>query len=366
MFDKRLKKTLSEKLAMKIEAPKWLVADMIPQGLGIIYGDVKNGKSRLAFQLLLEHGLGRYPLRIGENGGGAPPGISKCAYFNLNMHESDMVRMLKAFEHPAGMGLSARGTVDFYERIPWDEGGALGAGRDFETARHFFGSIANDYHIVVIDTFAAFRMGYESASKGLNSYEKDDAWFNGFAKPFEDATKNGILHTVVFLHHPEKATGTMSGSNGIAGGVTWYAKIEKSQETQIKKSSGGEERRWREYTLTITSRTYVEHDKVTLESMEPGPGYDIVKPDNGFYLVDGRAKLRGLKAEIFEAMRDANITSLKTAIGTKAIAELHQMHRDLETPVALPNVSRALKGMGDRLSSAGYGKYFISPTHIIG
>jgi len=36
MFDKRLKKTLSEKMAMKIEAPKWIVADMIPQGLGII------------------------------------------------------------------------------------------------------------------------------------------------------------------------------------------------------------------------------------------------------------------------------------------------------------------------------------------
>lgn len=362
MFDKRLKKTLSEKMAMNIEAPKWLVPDILPQGVGMIYGDVKNGKSRLALQLLLEHGLGRHPLRIGENGGGAPPGISKCAYFNINMMEADMVRMLKAFEHPAGMGLAPRGTVDFFER----DSGAIGAGRDLESARRFFGDIANDYHIVVIDTFAAFRTGYESSSQGLTSYEKDDGWFNAFGKTFEDATKNGILHSCVFLHHPEKATGTMSGSNGIAGGVTWYAKIEKSKETQTKKSSGGEERKWREYTLHITSRTYVEHDKITLESMEPGPGNDIVKPDNGFYLVDARAKLRGLKAEIFEAMKDANITSLKTAIGTTAIAELHQMHRDLETPVALPNVSRALKGMGDRLSSAGYGKYFISPTYIIG
>lgn len=364
MFDKRLKKTLSEKMAMKIEAPKWLVADMIPQGLGIIYGDVKNGKSRLALQLLMEHGLGRHPLRIGENGGGASPGISKCAYFNINMMESDMVRMLKAFEHPAGMGLSPRGTVDFFER----DSGAIGAGRDLESMRHFFGSIANDYHIVVVDTFAAFRSGYESASRGLTSYEKDDGWFNDLREAFEEETKNGILHTVVFLHHPEKALGTMSGSVAISGGVTWFAKIEKAKETRIKTSSGGEERKWREYTLDITSRTHVEHDKAVLESLEPGVGYDIVKPDNGFYFVGAavEVKLKGLKAEIFEAMKAGGITSLESAIGPTAIAALHKEYHGLERMVAQPNISRALKGMSDELSAAPRGRYFVSPTYIIG
>ena len=364
MFDKRIKKSLPDKMGIKVEAPKWIVADMIPQGVGIIYGDVKNGKSRLALQLLLEHSLGRYPLRIGESGGGAPPGISKCAYFNLNMLEVDMVRMLKAFEHPKGMGLSPRGTLDFYER----DSGAAGAGRDLETMRHFFGSIANDYHIVVIDTFAAFRGGYESASRGLTSYEKDDGWFTDCHQAFEEETKNGILHSVIFLHHPEKATGTMSGSNGIAGGVTWYAKIEKAKETRSKASSGGEERKWREYTLEITSRTYVEHDKAVLESLEPGPGYDLVKPDNGFYFVGAaiEVKMKGLKAEIFEAMKAGGITGLETAIGPTAIAALHKEHYGLDRMVAQPNISRALKSMNEELSSAGYGKYFISPTYLIG
>ena len=102
--------------------------------------------------------------------------------------------------------------------------------------------------------------------------------------------------------------------------------------------------------------------------MEPGPGYDLVKPDNGFYFVGAaiEVKMNGLKAEIFEAMKAGGIMSLDTAIGPTAIAALHKEHNGLERMVAQPNISRALKSMSEELSSAGYGMYFISFTHLIG
>ena len=75
--------------------------------------------------------------------------------------------------------------------------------------------------------------------------------------------------------------------------------------------------------------------------------------------------LKGRKVEIFETAKAIGITSLSSAIGPTAIAAMHKEYCCFERMVAQPSISRALKGMHNELLTAGYDKYFITPTDLI-
>lgn len=126
--------TASELLATEFPEPKWLIKDLLPEGLAILYGRPKIGKSWLALQLAQAVGVGGVALnQIVEQ--------RKVFYFALE----DNPRRIKTRMNIQGWPTNA--VVDFGFELP-----RLAAG-GYERLNEVFAGGAS---LVIVDTLSRF------------------------------------------------------------------------------------------------------------------------------------------------------------------------------------------------------------------
>jgi hypothetical protein len=210
--------TLTELLAMDIPEPRWAVPGLLSEGLTILAGKPKIGKSWLALNLA-----------ITIAGGGTALGMAKVVPGDvLYLALEDRLRRVQARAKKLLRGLDCAASDRLQIATAWprlDDGGA-------EFIDEWAAAVERPA-LVVIDVWAKFRPVYEF--KG-SQYDQD---YQHGAAIKEVADRRGL--SVLPLHHTKKAAAEdivddVSGTLGIAGaadGLTILTRARGENEGRI-------------------------------------------------------------------------------------------------------------------------------------
>jgi RecA-family ATPase len=184
--------TAEDILSTEYPDPKWIVPGLLPEGLAIIAGKPKVGKSWLALNIALAVSLGGRVL------GQIEVERREVLYLALEDTARRIRRRLDM--------IKAVPSVKLFIRTEWQRGE-----KALEDLRLWL-SCHPDCGLVIIDT-----MGRIRESSGEVSYQQDVDFIAGIKR-----IADGRVITIVMLHHCRKAGAEdfldlVSGTNGIAG-----------------------------------------------------------------------------------------------------------------------------------------------------
>ena len=193
--------SLGDLLRKKYADPRWAVPGIIPEGLTLLAGKAKMGKSFLILNLGAAISSGGVAL------GDTPVEQGEVLYLALEDNERRLqARALTLMKHDT----TAQMERDFYFITKWarsDQGGV-------DDLREWL-----DEHprarMIVIDTFVKFR---KPSTKGANIYEEDSASI----VPLQELASERHIAIVVIqhlnkMHDAEDWTDQISGSTGLSG-----------------------------------------------------------------------------------------------------------------------------------------------------
>lgn len=219
--------TAQHLMKQNFEPPRWAIDDLLPEGLTILAGAPKLGKSWLALDIALcisrgEKVLGDY-------------GTNKGEVLYLALEDSDR-RLQRRLSTIADEERLCDNAALFLEtEIPGMMGGGIAALEGW-LAQH------PDCRLVIIDTLARF---IPASMAGVNAYKAD---YDIIARLQTLATKHRIA--LLIIHHVRKMQSKdvfdeISGSNGIAGpaDANWVLKRARTETVG---------------TLTVTGRDIEE------------------------------------------------------------------------------------------------------------
>lgn len=200
--------TAAELLAKEIPPARWAVPGILPEGVALLAGKPKLGKSWLALDLCIATATGGYALgkkRV-EQG--------EALYLALEDNERRLQKRLTKRLH----GLDGPKLLHYATAWPrLNEGGA-------EALRAWLEDHP-DARLIVIDTLAKVRM----PAKGQNVYAEDYA---ALEKLLPLAAEFGVA--VLVVHHLRKMSAAdpmdeISGSTGLSGGVDGFLILKRDR-----------------------------------------------------------------------------------------------------------------------------------------
>jgi len=223
--------TAAELLEMEFPEPKWAVPDLIPEGVTLLCGKPKAGKSWLALDVAVAVASGGTALQ--------KIGVEKGRVLYLALEDSQR-RLKERLTYVLG-GKDPPPDLHFHTR--WQrlgEGGQVALQKWLE--EHL------DTQLVIIDTLAKVR---DKAKKPSISYEEDYKAIEGLK---DLAERNGLA--IMVVHHLRKAEAddpldTVSGTTGLTGAADTIAIL-----SRIRGADHAE--------LTVTGRD-VEEKTLALE-----------------------------------------------------------------------------------------------------
>ena len=205
--------TAAELLSMEIPEPKWAVPNLIPEGLTILAGRPKAGKSffGLGVALAVAHGgyaLGHIPVEQGD-----------CLFIgledNLRRLQSRLRKMLAGEAPPAKLHLLTG--------LPRMDRGGLGILSDW-LEQH------KETRLVVIDTLNKIR---PPKKRGADSYAED---YDALGELQKFAMERGVA--IMVIHHTRKSVGEyeideISGTTGVSAAADSILMIRKTVNGEI-------------------------------------------------------------------------------------------------------------------------------------
>lgn len=194
--------TAAELLAEELPPVRWIVPDILPEGVTILGGKPKMGKSWLAYGLCVAVASGGVAL------GTKPVERGECLYLALEDNKRRLqkrLRKLLAGETPP---------EGLHIRLSWprlDEGGAEALG-DW-LAEH------PDARLVVVDTLKKVRPRTNASGTSRSVYDLD---YEALESLLPVAAQHGV--SILVVHHLRKMDAddpldAISGSTGLTGGV---------------------------------------------------------------------------------------------------------------------------------------------------
>lgn len=200
--------TTDELLAMP--SPEWMVDGIIPEGLTVLFGSPKTGKSYVALTMAwsLANGLPWFGMPTGR--------IRRVLYLagegvgDLRLRADSLLEHTD--RHPGGH-------LQFWPNI-------LQLSRESDAARLRLMVEKAEAELVIVDTWARF--------SGVRD-ENDAAQTQAAVNAVESLTRLGV--SVLVVHHTSKA-GTMRGSSALAGAVEAAIRLELHEsEPKVRMSS---------------------------------------------------------------------------------------------------------------------------------
>jgi hypothetical protein len=193
--------TLEELLTLELPEPKWVVPGLLSEGLNLLAGPPKAGKSWLALNLAITVAAGG--MVLGEHQATA----GNVLYISLE----DRTRRVqgRARKILAGKDHATRGRLMIFTEFPRQDAGGLEAIQQWVEESH-------NPSLVIIDVWQRYKPN-KSRGRNSNAYEQDYADL-GQLKGMLDAKNVSCL----CLHHlnksnPEDVVEKLSGSMGIGG-----------------------------------------------------------------------------------------------------------------------------------------------------
>jgi hypothetical protein len=195
--------SMTELLAKEFEPIRWIVQGILPEGLVILAGKPKLGKSWLAFDLCIAVASGGRAFGLNR-----PVNQGSVLYLALEDNNRRLqTRCRKLLEsEQEGIDLSR---FDYLTECPKANDGGLLVIEGWIKSKP-------DSRLIVVDTLAKIR---PPRKKGADSYEEDYAAMQGL-KSLADKYRVAI----VVVHHARKAAAddpldAISGTTGLSGGV---------------------------------------------------------------------------------------------------------------------------------------------------
>jgi len=196
-----------ELLAM--QPPTWLVEGIVPEGLTVLFGSPKTGKSYVGLTLA-------WNLAVGRTWFGHPTaGKRKVLYLAGEGVGDLMLRSEALLEHT---NVNPGGDLQFWPHL-------LRLSRDSDAARLRLMVEKSEADLIVVDTWARYA--------GVRD-ENDAAQVQSAVNALESLTRAG--RSVLLIHHSGK-DGTLRGSTALAGAVEAAIKLEINDDTQQVKMS---------------------------------------------------------------------------------------------------------------------------------
>jgi hypothetical protein len=204
----RLTRTAAELLAREIPATRWAVPGILPEGVTLLAGKPKLGKSWLGLGLGVATASGGYALGKKR----VEPG--EALYLALEDNERRLQKRLKKLTD-SGSDLSRLHYATEWPRL--NEGGA-------DELRAWLNAHPNT-RLVVIDTLAKIR----KPAHGQNVYRED---YEALEKLLPLASEYGVA--VLVVHHLRKMAASdpmdeISGSTGLSGGVDGFLILKRDR-----------------------------------------------------------------------------------------------------------------------------------------
>jgi hypothetical protein len=210
--------TAAELLAMEIPEPRWAVPNLIPEGLTILAGRPKAGKSffGLGVALAVAHGgyaLGHIPVEQGE-------ALFVGLEDNLRRLQSRLRTMLAGEAPPVKLHLLTG--------LPRMNRGGLGILSDW-LEQH------PETRLVIIDTLNKVR---PPKKRGADSYTED---YDALGEIQQFAMERGIA--IMVIHHTRKSIGEyeideISGTTGVSAAADSILMIRKSVSGEVLYATG--------------------------------------------------------------------------------------------------------------------------------
>jgi hypothetical protein len=308
--DRRTRWTAPELVATDFPPIRWAVPGLVAEGLTLLAGPPKIGKSWMSYGLAVDIAAGRPAL------GGVDVEAGSVLYLALE----DTGRRLKdrlttiLGDHPAPEGLTLETECPRF-------------GQGAETYITQWLNNHKDARLVIIDTLAKIRA---RTPVGAQQYDADYA---ALATPKAIADHHGVA--ILMVHHVRKLGAedpfdTISGTNGVMGSADAAMILERSRGTA-------------DATLNITGRDIEENERAL--SFDPANGAWTILPGAA---VDHT--LDDTRAAILRYVRDHPDTG-PTDIATS-------------TDIALANVKKACRRMetAGQLRTIGRGRYRTTDT----
>lgn len=274
--------TAAELIEKEFPEPKWAIENILPEGLAILAGKPKMGKSILALQISLSVAIGEDALGRFRTGKG------KVIYFGLEDSERRLKdRMLKLLHN----GAKAPDNLIFLTKIKAMDHGGL----DFldECISENRGAV-----LIIIDTLACFRSG--SKSKKGRAYDIDHKEIVSI-KTLADKHQT----TILLVHHQRKMEAddpmdTVSGTFGITGAA----------DTLLVLTRKGTNRE--DAILHIRGRD-VEEDEIALKFDRPHISWHSLGPPSTL-------KNTSQQQRLFDALR--NLSSHENPLSPKYLEKI--------------------------------------------
>lgn len=299
---------MSEIMKMTFAPPKWAVPGILSEGLSILAGKPKLGKSFLALNLALTITAG------GKALGDIETVIGDVLYLSLE----DRLRRVQDRAKKVLAGLKLEASSRLFIAVEWprqDRGGSAAIAKWLKEV--------DNPRLVIIDVWAKFRV---SSTGRRNAYDEDYEAMSQIKQVLDDAKCNGLM-----LHHAKKGKSEdvmeeISGTHGIGGSADGTIVLTRSRCDN-------------EAILHISGRD-VEENQIAL----------LFEPTTCCWTSLGDARLvtaSKVKKKIIEAFQKAP----RAVYWPSEIAEMLEMDRD--------TVKRTCYRMADEglLKRAGGGRY---------
>ena len=210
--------TAAELMRKTFPEPRWAVPGILPEGLNILAGKPKSGKSILALNLGVSSPLGGFAL------GQIPVEKGAVVYLALEDTERRLQGRLRQMLCEEG----APANLHLFTKWP-----RMGAG-GLELLEAKIQEI-QDVRLVIIDTLQKFRKPMRSNG---NLYQED---YETVAQIKDVADRLGVC--ILLIHHLRKAQAddpfdTLSGSLGLTGGADGILVMERSKGNTILHVTG--------------------------------------------------------------------------------------------------------------------------------
>jgi hypothetical protein len=256
--------TADELISLKLPQSRWAVEEIIPEGVSILAGRPKLGKSYLGLNISLAVASGGYAFERVK--------VEQGAVLHLAL-EDGLRRFQRRLKEMWDCRLSL---PELHIKTKWprlDEGGAKALGEWLK--------VHSNARLVVIDTFKKVR---PLPRRGVGIYDED---YDGIALLVELAQSHNV--SILVIHHTNKKrdfedpVDLVSGSTGLTGGADAVLVLKR-------------ERGRHDATLFITGRD-VEERELALEVDTQMGTWKLLGEAEEYRMSEGRATiLRILKA----------------------------------------------------------------------
>ena len=211
--------TAAELMRKTFPEPRWAVSGILPEGLNLLAGKPKKGKSILALNLGVSISLGGLAL-------GQIP-VEKGAVVYLALEDTER-RLQGRLGHMLRYSEEAPAALHLFTKWPRVDAGGL----DLLEAKI---QEIQDVRLVIIDTLQKFRKPMRSNG---NLYQED---YETVAQIKDVADRLGVC--ILLIHHLRKAQAddpfdTLSGSLGLTGGADGILVMERSKGNTILHVTG--------------------------------------------------------------------------------------------------------------------------------